>query len=228
MTLAPRGQSFALVSASYLERVVDCYAANLEELRLGIEQAPPEVLFLHTQLPRLAPEHGSGTPIDDFSQWVGTVVMDAETAERMAFGVQSCAPNMTSLRAALLAPLERLTGQRRQERSAPAGAEFVFLAADGVALPAGIEAAEPEDLFDALTRADPSIWFHHLIEQEWLPADTPLLMKWLEGHGADRIAGLLRSEAETGQSIRIIRDRIVRRWRRRQLGRRLKAGRSKP
>jgi hypothetical protein len=221
VTQAEAVRPFSLSGAVYLERVAGEFATDLEELREALERAPLEVLFLHTQLPRLAAVDSAGIANDDFSHWVGAVVQDAETAERMSFALQHCGAGAEPLRAALLETLAFRPESERRRRRAPPGGEFVFRAADAVALPTGVALASARDVREHLGRADLTVWFHHLVAEPWLQPETFSLFAWLEEAGERELLETLRDEAESGRAIRGVRDRLLRRWRRRDLGQRI-------
>jgi hypothetical protein len=221
VTHAEGVRPFPLAGAVYLERVAGQFAGDLEELREGLARAPAEVLFLHTQLPRLAAADATGAASDDFSHWVGAVVQDAETAERLSFALQHAGTGAEPLRAALLETLERRPEAERRRRQAPPGGEFVFRAADPVLLPTGAAPASGRELRDQLARADLTVWFHHLVAEPWLWPAEASLFAWLEEAGETELLTALREEAESGRGIRGVRDRLLRRWRRRDLGQRI-------
>jgi hypothetical protein len=209
---------FELAGVAFLRRPLGDRVHDLETLRRTLAAAPVEVLFNHTQLPRMD-AHEDDAPADEISAWVHGVVQDAETAERLAFAVQSSLPDLEALRAALLSVLDRLTAAERRLRQAPPAGEFVPVIAEAVHVPTGLRVREPGELLAALARADHSAWFHHLVEEAWMPAGLPGLFAWLDGQGAGALREDLARESGSGRGIAIIRGRILRRERRRAIRR---------
>ena len=211
---------FELQGVVHLVRPVGLRAQNLQELRVGIAQAPERSLFLHTRQHYLRDPVGAEPAPDDLSAWVGGVVQDRETAERLSFSVQSPAASAEELRAASLAVLDRLPEATRISRDAPADGGLVFLTAESVTLPSGAVVYSCGELVDALERADTSIWFYHVIEQQWFP-DGPSLEAWIRELGDTRFGDWFAELRAEGLTIEAMRRRLVRRWRRSRLGARV-------
>ena len=121
--------AFELCGVTHLIRPWGEPAGDLEELRRGIAAAPPEVLFRHAAQYPLRDPGAEELPPDDFSAWIGGVVQDDETAERLSFVVQGGAASPDARRAAALAVLDAIPERRRRERDAPPESRFRFLAA---------------------------------------------------------------------------------------------------
>jgi hypothetical protein len=205
----------------HLVRPTGARAANLQELREGISEAPAGSLFHHAVQPPLRAPSAEEPGPDDFSAWLGGVLQDRETAERVSLAVQHAPASAEALRAALLAALDRLPEPDRRARVAPTGGEFVFLTVDSVPIPTGFRAESPAELADLLAEADPSAWFYHLIEQPWFAAGRHPLADWLRAHGAARLADWIAEESAEGHAPAALRRRVLRRWRRSRIGARL-------
>src|SRR5260221_3197841 len=77
-------QPFQFVTASYLTRVNSQIATNLDELRVGIEQASDESIFYHT-FQSLGRYHFLTEGFsNDFAQWVLAALNRGELAEQVA------------------------------------------------------------------------------------------------------------------------------------------------
>lgn len=211
---------FELVEAVYLQRPTGRHAMNLEDLRREIEAAAPEVLFCHTQMPRLGEPSAEDAPPDDFSTWVRGVVQDAETAERLGFAVQTSHGDLDALRGSLLSALEALPLPVRLRRDAPEGGALTFLSFESIPVPTGLRAENPDQLMRALASLGRVAWFHHLIEEAWWHTGQPLV-EWLRTRGATRLADLIERETLSGLAASAIRRRVIRRWKQTSLGRRL-------
>ena len=109
--------------------------------------------------------------------------------------------------------LAGVPGKDRFARSAPPGAEFVFLTAEPVRVPTGIIAAEPEALIEALVEAEPGVWFFHLIEEPWYAPGPPAIARWAREHGDTSLARVIEEEARAGRGLAELRRRVVKRWR---------------
>lgn len=217
----PAPARLELTGAVYLLRPTRARAPHLEALRAGIAEATPDVLFYHTQMPRMREPDAADTPVDDFSAWVRGVLQDVETAERLAFAALSAPSDAETLRAGLLRVLDQVPHDRRMRLDAPPGGEFVFLTADIVRLPTEIVVGDPAAAFAALAQANVAIWFHHVVEAAWLDGRGERLSTWLEHQGCARIAAVVAREASSGRPIAQTRRTVLREWRRGRLGRRM-------
>lgn len=209
--------SFELTSVVHLVRPEGARARDLEALRLGIEGVHASSLFYHAiQCPLRRPD-GRGLPPDDFSAWVNGVLQDRETAERLSFAVQGHGSSEAELRQALLDALTSVSEKDRRERAAPTESAFVFLAAETVRVPVGGSAHNADRLVEALTVADPSVWFYHLVEEPWYHPGTLPIVRWARGLGEQRLAHLLEEESRSGRGLEEMRRRVLRRWRQSRL-----------
>ncbi len=141
---------FELQGVVHLVRPTGLRAQNLEELRKRIADAPERSLFFHTRQCQLRDPVGEELAPDDLSGWVGGVVQDRETAERLSFAIQSPSASAEELRAAALEVLDRLPEATRISRDAPADGAFVFLTAESVTLPTGVIVYSSGELVDEL------------------------------------------------------------------------------
>jgi hypothetical protein len=214
-------EPFELTAVVHLVRPTGHTAHDLEELRAGISAADARSLFLHTVQALLRQPASEDPPADDLSAWVGGVVQDRETAERLAFAAQAGSASPDALRGALLHVLESVPEKARRTRDAPEGGDFVFLSADSVRVPTGALAADPEELLELLARADASVWFQHLYEQPWFADGGRTISSWLRECGGGRLAALLEECAAEALPLAALRRRVLGRWRRGQIGRRV-------
>ncbi len=213
--------SFELTGVTHLVRPVGEEAHDLEELRGALERVPERSLFHHTAGRMLRHPAAAELPPDDLSGWVAGVVQDRETAERMAYAVESQAASMGELRAALLSRLAAVPEKLRVAHDAPPGGEFVFLTVESVRVPTGWRSANAEDIVEQLSLADPGVWFHHLIEEPLFESADRTLAGWLRRNGEARLAELLAGCAHSGRPLADFRRRMLRRWRMRGLGERV-------
>lgn len=212
---------FELRHVVHLARPLGVRAGDLEALREGLLAVPEESLFHHAvQYPLRDPGAGELSP-DDFSAWIGGVVQDAETAERMSFVVQGSHASPAALRAAMLEVLDAVPARRRSELDAPADSAFQFHAAVSLSVPTGVVLDEAHEVVDALLDADASVWFFHLVEEPWNRRARAPLLAWLDARRAARLAGWLAEAAASGLPIDKARARVQQRWRRSHIGRRL-------
>lgn len=212
---------FALDGAVYLVRPTGHQASDLDELRGLIEAASDDELFFHSQMPRLRLREVTDLAADDFSAWARGVIQDTQTAERLAFAVQTSPHDPRELRAALLAVLDDITSVERRRRSAPDGGALVGLTHETVRIPTGVVVGDPGALMDELSRAHPSVWFHHLIEIPWTAPPEGTVAAWLREHGAARLATLLEAEAASGRTVAAARRRLLGYWKRSNIARRI-------
>jgi len=207
---------FELIGVVHLVRPTGVRAHDLESLREALDRAPDSALFYHAVHPRLRHAVAAETPPDDLSHWVGAVLQDAETAERLSLAAQHHGDSAADLRAALHDALRSVAAEARSGRVSPEGGEFQFLSAESVAVPTAVAADTPAVLFDLLAGADASVWFYHLLERPWF-GDRGLF-DWLEANGEPRLAGWLDDAARSGLPLERVRRNLVQRWRRSRLG----------
>lgn len=204
---------FSVCGVVHLVRPLGRSVTDLETLRRGITEAEPASLFYHAVQPPLRMPASADLPPDDFSAWVSGVLQDFESAERLSFATQRATPGADALRDLLSGALDR----PRAGRSVHADAAFSFLAADSVPVPMQ-DCHEPAELFEALGRADASVWFYHLIEQPWFRGGEVPVAGWLRGRNAARLATKLEQLSTAGLPIEAMRREAMRAWRRSQLG----------
>jgi hypothetical protein len=215
--------TFELMSVIHLVRPAGERAGDLEQLRAGIARVDAATLFYHTlQCPMRWPESEEPRD-DDLSTWVRGVVQDSETAERLAFAVQSHGGSATDLRGALLEVLESVPEPVRVSRDAPPEAAFSFLMSESVPVPTGTVAHDADELMNGLEASDLSAWFYHLYEQPWFEGGTPAMTRWLVEHGERRFADAVDEEARSGRGLATLRRRVLRRWRQNRLRSRVAA-----
>jgi hypothetical protein len=211
--------SFELRAVAHLIQPWGQPARDLDQLRDGIASAPVGVVFHHTVQYQLRHPGAEELPPDDFSAWIGGVVQDAETAERLSFAVQSQNTSAASVRAAMLEVLDRLSGARRKDRDAPEESAFVFLSATSIVFPTGIAVHDGQELVEALMAGDAGVWFYHLTEQPWFGEGRVPLLDWLETTPDRRLARSLEAVASSGLPIEKARGRLLRRWRQGRIAR---------
>jgi hypothetical protein len=217
----PPATTFELRSVVHLVRPWGTPARDLDQLLHGISSAPVEVLFRHAVQHQLRHPGADELAPDDFSSWIGGVVQDAETAERMSFEVQGGHATPEELRSAVVSVLEALPAKQRADRDAPEGSEFLFLSATSLSFPAGVEVHDAGELVAALMSVDAGVWFFHLIEQPFLSSGRAPLLDWLAWSGHERLASWLEDSARAGLPIDKARSRLLKRWRQSLIGRRL-------
>ena len=193
---------FELRAVAHLVRPWGAPIRDLEQLRAGIGDAPAEVLFHHAVQYQLRHAGAGELPPDDFSAWIGGVVQDAETAERLSFAVQSQRSSPDAIRSALLGVLDAIPGKRRAGREAPEDGAFLFRSASSVSFPTGLLVHDGDELLDALAGRAP-------------------LLEGLHGTADPRLAAWLARAAESGRPIEKARTHVMGQWRRSRIARRL-------
>lgn len=211
--------AFELRAVAHLIQAWGRPARDLDQLLDGIASAPIEVLFHHTVQYQLRHPGADELPPDDFSAWIGGVVQDAETAERLSFAVQSQSTSAASVRAALLEVLNSLPTSRRRDRDAPEESGFLFLSATSVDYSTGVHVHDGQDLVEALLEADSGVWFYHLVEEPWFGDGHASLLEWLLATRDHRLAKWLGDAASSGLPIEKARAQLHRRWRQSRIAR---------
>lgn len=214
-------EAFPIRCVVHLVRPTGTRATTLDELRHAVLEASDASLFYHCLQYQLRNPASKELPPDDLSAWVGGVVQDRATAERMSFAVSSHNQHPGELRPALVRVLEDVPASQRATRTADAEGAFVFLEVEPVTLPTGIAVMDDSETVEALAHGDVSAWFYHVVEQPWFATDRPTLHEWLEQRGLKKLAHWLNDVSNAGLPIEAARDRLLRRWRHSNLGRRL-------
>src|SRR5580765_3618845 len=216
-----RGAPFEIESVVHLVCPTGDLARNLEDLRAAIARAPERSIFWHVAGGQRREPWCEELAPDDFSAWVGAVVQDRVTAERLSYAVQSRRGSPETLRATLLDTLESVSESQRRAHAAPEGGEFPMLTIESVPIPTGFVAHDPDSLDDAMAAADAGAWFHHVVEEPWLGAGRPRLGEWLRAQGAVRLAAWYEDLAASGLPLETMRRRLLQRRRRTALRRRV-------
>lgn len=220
-------EPFELCTVAHLVRPTGRAAHDLETLLAVVSELPAAALFHHTVQYRLREPLGDEAPRDDFSKWVGGVAQDPETAERLAFTIGEHSSSADDVREAIRGVLAAVPERTRKAHDVPEGGELVFLECDSVVLPTGRTVNAPDDLYGALSDADDGVWFYHLIEYPWFHGREGGLLGWI--HEQDRaMADTLAAEGASGQPLEGVRKRVLQRWRRKGLSRRLVEATGRP
>jgi len=212
----------------HLVRALRRRAGDLEELRVGIAEAPRSSIFYHAVQHRLRDPAGDDLAPDDFSAWTRGVVQHPETAERLGFAALQHPQDADGMRAAMVEVLEAIPKSQRHERDSPLGGEFEFLAGESVVMPWGPPVADAAALYEALAAADASVWFWHFIEEPWTTGATPTPIAWLRGLGEPRLAEMLAIETAKPAALDQVRRTTLSRWRRSRLSARVAAASGVP
>ncbi len=194
---------------------------DLDQLRQAVALAPAEAVFHHTVQFQLRHAAAEEMPLDDFSAWIDGVLQDRETAERLSFAVQTQGASEPATRAALLGVLDGLPPRRRTERVAPEESALQLLSAVSVSFPTGVAVRDGAELVEALAAADTAVWFYHLVEEPWLAPEHPPLREWLAAIHDSRLPGMLADAAGGGLPLEKARARLLQRWRRSLIARRV-------
>lgn len=222
MSANPDGSDgrFAFASVAHLEAPTGIVALSMEALRAGMEQAPDDSLFQHVTCVPVRYPHARDLPSNDFAQWVGTSLQAPETAERLAFAGAATARPIGELRADLISVLDSVP-VRDRKREAHEAAAFHFLRVRSIAVPLGIEAADPVQAIDLWHRLDSAAVFYHLVEAPVFGDAEHSFPAWLRAHGEDGLASQAEQAVAAGRPIARLRRDLGARWRRTQIGRRL-------
>ena len=140
-------------------------AANLAELKAGLEQADGPTLYHHTH--RFYRTHSflGAWNRSDFGWWAGDHLKEEALAERMAALDTRDYPTLAALQQALLKTLEPLEGDPdRWTRRVPPGMEFHFCRSVSLVLPTGHRVRNLEEFLQALVHIDLASLYYHLIE----------------------------------------------------------------
>ena len=156
-------QPFQFVTASYLTRVNNQKATNLNELRQGIEQTSDESIFYHT-FQSLSRYHFLTEGFsNDFAQWVLASLNRAELAEQLAGLDIRDYPSLAELRGDLRRMLTEYCESHPAEAQQTGFEPFYFSESLAVTVPLGLEARTLAEFREALTRLSHDTFYHHFI-----------------------------------------------------------------
>lgn len=140
-------------------------AASLLELYLYLKEAEGSSLYHHTHRFYRAHSFLGSADRSDFALWMANNLKEEALAERIGALDLRDYRTLEEVRAALLACLEPLMGDKeRWVRRVPPGLEFHFCRSVSLVLPSGYEAHNLEEFILALEQVDTSCLYHHLIE----------------------------------------------------------------
>jgi hypothetical protein len=214
-------EPFELTGVVHLVRPVGERLGDLASLRAALNRLPERALFHHTRSRLLQTPDDSELPPDDMSAWVGGVLQDRETAERMSYVADAGGDSPESLRRGWGEVLEQVPERALTARVAPAGGELVVLASEPVPVRSEVTVTDPAELMEALAAADASVWFWHLVEEPWSVRGSGALVDWLRANGETRLAGWFMRVMHSGRPLGAMRRTLVRRWRLSRIGGRL-------
>jgi hypothetical protein len=170
---------FQFFTASYLTRISNLRAANLVELREGLEKCSDASIFYHT-FQSLGRHHFLTEGFsNDFAQWILAALNHARLAEQMAALDIRTYLALDDLRGDLLRVLRGFLDAHGNENRQTAFEPFYFCETVEVALPLGWEAwtlAEFRQHLERLSHA--SFHFHFLVSRLRLHLRTNDFSLW--------------------------------------------------
>jgi hypothetical protein len=214
-------EPFELTGVVHLVRPVGERLGDLASLRTSLNRLPERALFHHTRYRLLQTPDMGELPPDDVSAWVGGVLQDRETAERMSYVADAGGDSPESLRRGWSDVLDALPERTLATRVAPAGGELVVLASEAVPVRCNVVVNHAGELMEALANADASVWFWHLVEEPWSVRGSGALVEWLRATGETRLAAWFAQVMRSGRPLGGMRRSLVRRWRLSRIGGRL-------
>jgi len=156
-------QPFQFVTASYLTRVNSQIATNLDELRVGIEQASDESIFYHT-FQSLGRHHFLTEGFsNDFAQWVLAALNRGELAEQLGGLDIRDYPSLAELRGDLRRLVTAYCEEHPTEARQSGFEPFYFSESVVVTVPLDVEVRTLAEFRDALKRVSHDTFYHHFI-----------------------------------------------------------------
>jgi uncharacterized protein DUF5752 len=136
-------------------------ANRIEELLTGIRSVPDSSIYFHTH--RFLQQHHflSPEPPNDFAYWVTTILGD-ETLGELLWSVDTIRFNdISGLREALIAILDRYLAAKARSIECETGEEFHFMACRTFVLPTGHVARDLKEFTEVLSKISiNSLYFH--------------------------------------------------------------------
>ena len=127
LTPMPSGQPFIFKTQFSLVQLTEWRAADIQQLRDGLEKIPETSVYYHTH--HFLQQHQSlvQEPPNDFAYWVTHILNESKIGERLAAVDTVAFYSLQDLRAALLEALGPRASSEEMLRTAPAGQEFHFM-----------------------------------------------------------------------------------------------------
>jgi Family of unknown function (DUF5752) len=173
--------AFQFVTASYLTRIGNQSAANLSDLRTGLETCSDASVFYHT-FQSLERHHFLTVGFsNDFAQWVIAALNRGELAEQLAALDLRNYLSLSDLRADLLRVTDDFCHAHPSELTRPAFEPFYFCESVEVTIPLG-EAWTLEEFREGLNRlSNASFHFHFLNSRLRMQLQTNDFSLWFAG-----------------------------------------------
>jgi Family of unknown function (DUF5752) len=173
--------AFQFVTASYLTRIGNQSAANLSDLRTGLETCSDASIFYHT-FQSLERHHFLTVGFsNDFAQWVIAALNRGELAEQLAALDLRNYLSLSDLRADLLRVTDDFCHVHPSELTRPAFEPFYFCESVEVTIPLG-EAWTLEEFREGLNRlSNASFHFHFLNSRLRMQLQTNDFSLWFAG-----------------------------------------------
>jgi hypothetical protein len=185
-------------------------AKGIEELLAGIQSVPDASIYFHTH--RFLQQHHflSPEPPNDFAYWV-THVLGDETLGELLWSVDTIRFNdISGLRGALIAILDRYLAARARPIECQAGEEFHFMACRTFVLPTAHVARDLKEFADVLSKISVnSLYFHVFDAKMRLKSGENDFSRWFKDLGKLSLAKEARRLDPYSFTLDGLRQRLV-------------------
>jgi hypothetical protein len=201
---------FFFQSVANVTRYTGLAADNPRALLRGIQRASGASIFYHVFHALFRRHFTASEYMNDFARWVWYTLHERPLAEKLAAVDPTAYTTIHEARAALASVLENELGNTefiphvRHER------RFHFHEAQTFVFSTGIEARDPRDFAEKVSRVPPDVIFHHFVmAPRRLGRRENDFSAWMRAQGAEDLARRLEALSPYSGDLFALRDHIA-------------------
>jgi hypothetical protein len=203
-------QTFRFQSTASITRYTGIAADNPRALLKGIQKASGASIFYHVFHALFRRHYMASEYMNDFARWTWNTLHEPILAEKLAAIDPAAYTNIADARNALAQVLTEQLGHTEFIPHVLPTQRFYFCEAQTFIFPVGIEATNPRDFAEQVTRVPPDVIFHHFVA-----APIRLGMRendfsaWFRTQGAEDLAARLEKLSPYEGDLYALRTRIA-------------------